>query len=55
MRNVPLSEKLGAMAVVDRLRHQQLQVQECLDLPRRRDEIAIGTRRKTPPLSDCRH
>ncbi|MGF6590620.1 DUF6384 family protein [Pseudomonas sp. 2835] len=44
MINVPLSEKLGAMAVVDRLRHQQLQVQECLDLPRRRDEIAVGIR-----------
>ncbi|ROL74542.1 DUF6384 family protein [Pseudomonas vranovensis] len=44
MKNVPLSEKLGAMAVVDRLRHQQLHVQEYLDLPRRRDEIANGIR-----------
>lgn len=40
MSSVPLSEQLMAMAFVDRLRHEQKQVQEHLDLPRRRAEIA---------------
>jgi hypothetical protein len=40
MSSIPLSEQLGAMAFVDELRHQQRQVQEHLDLPRRRAEIA---------------
>jgi len=40
MSSVPLSEQLGAMAVVDQLRHQQMQVQEPLNLPQRRAEVA---------------
>ncbi|EJM16266.1 hypothetical protein PMI21_03014 [Pseudomonas sp. GM18] len=40
MSSIPLSEQLRAMAFVDELRHQQKQVQEHLDLPRRRAEIA---------------
>ncbi|MFJ2319299.1 DUF6384 family protein [Pseudomonas sp. NPDC087817] len=40
MSSIPLSEQMGAMALVDELRHQQKQVQEHLDLPRRRAEIA---------------
>ncbi|RON00701.1 DUF6384 family protein [Pseudomonas brassicacearum] len=40
MSSIPLSEQLGAMAFVDELRQQQKQVQEHLDLPRRRAEIA---------------
>ena len=40
MSSVPLSEQLGAMAVVDQLRHQQMQVQEHLNLPQRRAEVA---------------
>lgn len=40
MSSIPLSEQMGAMAFVDELRHQQKQVQEHLDLPRRRAEIA---------------
>jgi hypothetical protein len=40
MSRIPLSERLTAMAFVDQLRHEQKQVQEHLDLPRRRVEIA---------------
>lgn len=40
MSSIPLSEQMGAMALVDELRHQRKQVQEHLDLPRRRAEIA---------------
>ncbi|URM26788.1 DUF6384 family protein [Pseudomonas frederiksbergensis] len=40
MSSIPLSEQMGAMAFVDELRHQQKQVQEHLNLPRRRAEIA---------------
>lgn len=40
MSRIPLSEQLTAMAFVDELRHEQRQVQEHLDLPRRRAEIA---------------
>ncbi|RON00702.1 DUF6384 family protein [Pseudomonas brassicacearum] len=40
MSRIPLSEQLTAMAFVDELRHEQKQVQEHLDLPRRRAEIA---------------
>ncbi|MBV6287240.1 DUF6384 family protein [Pseudomonas aegrilactucae] len=44
MSTVPLSEQLGAMAVVDQLRHQQMQVQEHLNLPQRRAEVASRIR-----------
>lgn len=44
MSSVPLSEQLGAMAVVDQLRHQQMQVQEHLNLPQRRAEVASRIR-----------
>ncbi|TDF78366.1 DUF6384 family protein [Pseudomonas sp. H9] len=44
MRKVPLSEKVGALAVVDELRRQQMEVQEHLDLPKRRAEIAASIR-----------
>ncbi|CAK9891030.1 MULTISPECIES: DUF6384 family protein [Pseudomonas] len=44
MRSIPLSEQLGAMAFVDELRHQQMQVQEHLDLPKRRAEVAARIR-----------
>ncbi|CAI8847069.1 DUF6384 family protein [Pseudomonas sp. IT-P294] len=40
MSRIPLSEQLTAMAFVDELRHEQRQVQEHLDLPQRRAEIA---------------
>ncbi|UVK82089.1 DUF6384 family protein [Pseudomonas sichuanensis] len=40
MSNGSLSEQMGAMALVDELRLQQRQVQEHLDLPRRRAEVA---------------
>lgn len=40
MSNGSLSEQMGAMALVDELRQQQRQVQEHLDLPRRRAEVA---------------
>lgn len=35
-----LTEQLGAMAIVDELRHKRMVVDEYLDLPRRRDEVA---------------
>jgi|EP01034_Spumella_vulgaris_P030573 hypothetical protein len=35
-----LSEQLGAMAIIDELRHRQMVVEEHLDLPRRREEVA---------------
>ncbi|MHC2145468.1 DUF6384 family protein [Pseudomonas sp. 210_17 TE3656] len=44
MRKVPLSEKIGAMGMVDELRRQQMEVQEHLDLPKRRAEIAASIR-----------
>lgn len=44
MSSVPLSEQLGAMALVDQLRHQQMQVQEHLNLPQRRAEVAARIR-----------
>jgi|RhiMetStandDraft_4_1073278.scaffolds.fasta_scaffold05433_3 hypothetical protein len=40
MSNISLTDQMGAMALVDELRHQQKQVQEHLDLPRRRADIA---------------
>lgn len=44
MKKVPLSEKIGAMGMVDELRRQQMEVQEHLDLPKRRAEIAASIR-----------
>lgn len=35
-----LSEQLGAMALIDELRHRQMVLDEHLDLPRRREEVA---------------
>ncbi|MDU9389664.1 DUF6384 family protein [Pseudomonas sp. zfem002] len=40
----PLSETLGAMSVVDELRWRQARIEEHLDLPRRRAEIANNIR-----------
>ena len=40
MSNGTFSEQMGAMALVDELRLQQRQMQEHLDLPRRREEVA---------------
>lgn len=44
MTSIPLSEQLGAMAFVDELRHQQVQIQEHLNLPKRRAEVAARIR-----------
>ena len=38
--SIPLSEKIGAMNVIDELRGRRAKVEEHLDLPRRRAEIA---------------
>lgn len=40
MNTVRLDEQMGAMALIDALREQQLRVDEHLDLPRRREAIA---------------
>ncbi|MFK9099026.1 DUF6384 family protein [Pseudomonas guariconensis] len=40
MSNGTFREQMGAMALVDELRLQQRQMQEHLDLPRRREEVA---------------
>ncbi|MGP0171135.1 DUF6384 family protein [Pseudomonas sp. NCHU5208] len=40
MKDITLHEQMGAMAIVDDLRHRQLLVNEQLDLPRRREEVA---------------
>lgn len=37
---VSLSEQMGAMALVDELRHQELALQEHLDLPKQRSEVS---------------
>ncbi len=39
-----LSEQLGAMAIIDELRHKQMVVDEHLDLPRRREEVGARIR-----------
>ena len=44
VRQVSLSEQLGAMAVVDDLRHRDMVVQEHLDLPQRRAEVMKSVR-----------
>lgn len=38
-RQISLSEQLGAMALVDDLRHRDMVVQQHLDLPERRAEV----------------
>ncbi|MBC3413831.1 hypothetical protein HU720_21280 [Pseudomonas sp. SWRI51] len=38
--SVSLSEQIGAMALVDQLRHREMEIQEHLDLPQRRAEVA---------------
>lgn len=40
MRDITLSDQMGAMAIVDDLRHRQLQVNEHLDLHKRRTELS---------------
>lgn len=40
MAEVRLQEQMGAMALIDEMRHRQMIVQEHLDLPRRREEVA---------------
>ncbi|MGV3654044.1 MAG: DUF6384 family protein [Noviherbaspirillum sp.] len=40
MATVSLREQMGAMALIDEMRHQRMIVQEHLDLPRRREEVA---------------
>ncbi|UMR31506.1 DUF6384 family protein [Massilia sp. MB5] len=44
MAEVKLSESLGAMALIDELRHRQMAVNELLDLPMRRQEVAAHVR-----------
>ena len=39
-----LSEQLGAMALVDQLRHQQMEVEEHLNMPQRRTAVAARIR-----------
>lgn len=38
--SVPLSDQIGAMALVDQLRHREMEIQEHLDLPKRRADVA---------------
>lgn len=40
MAEVLLRDQMGAMALIDEMRHQQIIVQEHLDMPRRREEVA---------------
>lgn len=40
MAAVSLREQMGAMALIDEMRHKQMIVQEHLDLPKRREEVA---------------
>lgn len=40
MAEIRLREQMGAMALIDEMRHRQMVVQEYLDLPRRREEVA---------------
>lgn len=40
MAEARLREQMGAMALIDEMRHRQMVVQEHLDLPRRREEVA---------------
>lgn len=51
-----LTDQLGAMALIDDMRHRQINVQEHLDLPKRRDEVATRIRdyyrAKNIPVAD---
>lgn len=40
MAEVRLRDQMGAIALIDEMRHQQMIVQEHLDLPKRREEVA---------------
>lgn len=40
MSTIALKDQLGAMSIIDELRHRSLQVDEHLDMPSRRDEVA---------------
>ncbi len=40
MATAGLQEQMGAMALIDEMRHRQMVVQDHLDLPRRREEVA---------------
>jgi len=40
MAQAGLGDQLGAMAIIDELRHRQMVVDEQLDLPQRRAEVA---------------
>jgi len=40
MAEVRLRDQMGAMALIDEMRHKQMIVQEHLDLPKRREEVA---------------
>jgi Family of unknown function (DUF6384) len=44
MTEVRLRDQMGAMALIDEMRHRQMIVQEHLDLPKRREEIARRVR-----------
>lgn len=39
MAEAPLRDQMGAMALIDEMRHKQMIVQEHLDLPKRREEV----------------
>ena len=41
---VSLREQLGALAVIDDMRHRDMMVQEHLDLPKRRAEVILRVR-----------
>ncbi len=40
MSGVSLSEQMGAMALIDELRHNQTEIQKYLDLPKHRKAVA---------------
>jgi len=44
MGQASLRDQLGALAVIDTLRHRELVVQEHLDLPKRRAEVILRVR-----------
>ena len=44
MGEVSLRDQLGALAVIDEMRHRDMVVQEHLDLPKRRAEVILRVR-----------
>lgn len=44
MREITLTDQMGAMAIIDDLRHRQLLVNDHLDLHQRRDELSLRLR-----------